>query len=603
MGPYKDMSEEFSKRGLKISPLHLRRGLKPRVPHSAVLLTTICLEDGTWLERGSLVTVSTSSHVSTAIHQEWQVEATLKSGRKKIIRMPSSCLWLLSPENSPRWSGSHKSTSPLTNEYDQPFDLNQLNNLLAATEFANEVDGFYREIKDEYRQDVLLDLDKKLEKELTKTNGPIKTEDLRTMRQLLNDANLLTEGHPVNHTELVQNMTRNARSIEEHLIPVAENEKADLSSQELEQMYTPLKAWKNIHDDMDNFSRVQEEISRESRSRPSPTIICKDIKYLLDKQQVPTYSKKGLTCLSDMQSIGSKEDLHSQLKQLSRNASIRKSRKKTTSFTQMSPGSVQRLTDDSSHLLSPEIAYGDPSAPHILPCPCKYCGLKKAAMLEEQIPVQEIHAFEAVNVHAAAPHSSSLPRYPLDDVPAAYGRDRDDYSIATDKEPGFPKKEGTYKGTGRFKFGKKTPKGGKSGHASDDYTSGIESGAETTIFEQDADPSEASKKSKVLCPSIPSTTTGSGKKIKRLPVKTHTLELPDPPEHEMMERSPAGSPRRRINEPQPRGVEGYTWVTRGIPVGAEVPIEDTLVQRSPLPRTPFIEEPEPEVRQYVAPTK
>ncbi|CAH8591155.1 unnamed protein product [Dicrocoelium dendriticum] len=103
---------QLSLQARTVAPLQYRHPL-PNGRHSAEVLASMRLPDGTWLHRGDPVKAWVSNAMASELHREWQAETI---DGNQTATLPSLCLWLTSPCSTPESSLRDPETTAASSE-------------------------------------------------------------------------------------------------------------------------------------------------------------------------------------------------------------------------------------------------------------------------------------------------------------------------------------------------------------------------------------------------------------------------------------------------------------------------------------------------------
>ncbi|KAF5399647.1 hypothetical protein PHET_07157 [Paragonimus heterotremus] len=243
----------------EVAPLHYRK-LLPSGRHSAQVLASMRLPDGSWIHRGDPVKVWSDGLIASQLHHEWQAET--EDGLRSAT-LPSLCLWLTSPESSPGSSVRDERTDYEVKQTATPMEVrgekrNRLfaNNKALAQRFQTDVlTACMDSINDIGR--LIFPTYKKYMQYLESIEGEIPVTNLQEMNALTGHMKpLLDYGEP-DDLLLFGELSRKPLRVA--------NRDAALSTQELSQLARTLRLWNDLREQLKEAKRTSSmrSVSKE----------------------------------------------------------------------------------------------------------------------------------------------------------------------------------------------------------------------------------------------------------------------------------------------------------------------------------------------------
>ncbi|KAF8568793.1 hypothetical protein P879_07408 [Paragonimus westermani] len=245
----------------EVAPLHYRK-LLPSGRHSAQVLASMRLPDGSWIHRGDAVKVWSDSPIASQLHHEWQAET--EDGLRSAT-LPSLCLWLTSPESSPGSSVRDARTDYelSVKQAAQPMEMRSekrsrlfANNKALAQRFQTDVlTACMDSINDIGR--LILPTYKKYMQYLESIEGDIPVTSVQEMNELTRHMKpLLDYGEP-DDLLLLGELCRKPLRVA--------NRDAALGTHELSQLARTLKLWNDLREQLKEAKRTSSirSVSKE----------------------------------------------------------------------------------------------------------------------------------------------------------------------------------------------------------------------------------------------------------------------------------------------------------------------------------------------------
>ncbi|TGZ55482.1 hypothetical protein CRM22_010393 [Opisthorchis felineus] len=249
----------------EVAPLQYRN-LVPSGQHSAQMLASMRLSDGTWIHRGQQVRAWANSRSASELHHEWQAE-TLDG--KHSLTMPSVCLWLTSPEPTPQSSlrGSPneviKGLKSQKNDAGCGLEKNSLlGNRASALSLQQDVLDMWMEMINECGH-ILLPTYNKYLQSFAEQQADLSVPDVDLMNKLLENVKPLMDYGGEVEAKLLEKLQGR---------PVRQSDKSSVVTlQELRQLLRTLNGWGELREHLKNAKRaaslrsVHKELSIEDR--------------------------------------------------------------------------------------------------------------------------------------------------------------------------------------------------------------------------------------------------------------------------------------------------------------------------------------------------
>ncbi|GAA29417.2 hypothetical protein CLF_105268 [Clonorchis sinensis] len=258
-------ARQLSLQSREVAPLQYRN-LIPSGQHSAQMLASMRLTDGTWIHRGQQVRVWANSRSASELRHEWQAE-TLDG--KHSLTMPSVCLWLTSPEPTPQSSLRGSPSEVIQGLKSQMHGAGSgleknslLGNRASAASLQQDILNMWMDMINEYGH-ILLPTYNKYLQSFVEQQADLSVPDVDLMNKLLETVKPLMDYGGETEAKILEQLQGR---------PIRQTNKSSIVTvQELRQLLRTLNRWGELREHLRNAKRaaslrsVHKELSIEDR--------------------------------------------------------------------------------------------------------------------------------------------------------------------------------------------------------------------------------------------------------------------------------------------------------------------------------------------------